>query len=349
MTNVTLPQAVALELTYRCNHKCIFCSCPWYAPGNNYPVGKELDCEQWLKAINILFEHGVQAFSISGGECTLKDCMPQLVEYIRTESDKRGYNHPIVLISNALEMSDEYLRLFKRYNVHLSMSLPGYETFEQHTGVDNAESVLEWFKKAKSYGITTTLNVTVTAKNIHELFETVSLGLINGASSVLLNRFLPGGRGLSNIEELILTNKQLNEMLKVTEEVLQLSNRYGSVGTEIPLCAVDNPKQYRNLNIGYKCAAAKGFFVIDPSGNIRTCNHSPRIVGNVFAKPMIEDVNYWNTFAHSLYKPDYCRNCKALSSCDASCREVANILKGSPCEIDPTLKPKIRNYHPIHD
>lgn len=48
--------------------------------------------------------------------------------------------------------------------------------------------------------------------------------------------------------------------------------------------------------------------------------------------------DYWNTFTHSLYKPNYCRNCKALNTCDASCREVANILKGSPCEIDPTLK-----------
>ena len=337
MNNVTLPQAVALELTYRCNHKCLFCSCPWYAPNNNYPAGKELDVEQWKKAIDILFENGVRSFSISGGECTLKEGMPQIVEYIRSESDKRYIDHPIVLISNALKMSDEYLQLFKRCNVHLSMSLPGYETFKEHTGVDNADGVLGWFKKAKEYGITTTLNVTVTAKNIHELFETISLGLINGASSVLLNRFLPGGRGLGHMHELMISQKQLNEMLKVAEEVLQLSNRYGFVGTEIPFCAVESPNQYKKLNIGYTCAAAKGFFVVDPSGNIRTCNHSPRIVGNVFSSPIIEDVDYWNTFANSQYKPDHCKGCKALDSCDASCREVANILKGTPCEIDPTL------------
>lgn len=340
MNNVALPYAVALELTYRCNHKCLFCSCPWYAPNSKYPIGKELDCKQWFKAIDILFNNGVSTFSISGGEATLKDCMPQIVEYIHTGSLKRGFNNPIVLISNGLAMRDEYLQLFKRCNVHLSMSLPGYETFEQHTCVDNADGVLEWFKKAKAIGIRTTLNVTVTAKNIHELFETISLGLINGASSVLLNRFLPGGRGLSNMRELMLNNGQLNEMLTIAEEVLQLSNRYGNVGTEIPLCAVENPKQYHNLNIGYKCAAAKGFFVIDPSGHIRTCNHSPRIVGHIFKSPMIEDTKYWNTFAYSQYKPNYCKSCKAISSCDASCREVANILKGSPSEIDPTLEIK---------
>ena len=28
-----LPSTAVLELTYRCNHECIFCSCPWYASG----------------------------------------------------------------------------------------------------------------------------------------------------------------------------------------------------------------------------------------------------------------------------------------------------------------------------
>ena len=338
MNNVKLPQAVALELTYQCNHKCIFCSCPWYAPGNNYPVGKELDCEQWFKAIDILFENGVSGFSITGGETTLKDCMPQIVEYIHTNKLKRGYDLPTVLISNGMEMSDEFLKLFKRCNVHLSMSLPGYETFEQHTGTNHADGVLQWFKKAKEYGITPTMNVTVTAKNFHEVYETISLGLINGATYLLLNRFLPGGRGLYYMNELMLNRTQLNEMLSTAEEILQLANREGSVGTEIPLCAVDNPEKYKNLSIGYLCSAANGFFVVDPSGNIRTCNHSPRIVGNIFSEPIIEDVRYWNMFAHSLHNPEYCFDCKALGSCTASCREVAHILKGSPKEIDPSLE-----------
>ena len=26
-----LPATAVLEMTYRCNHACLFCSCPWYA------------------------------------------------------------------------------------------------------------------------------------------------------------------------------------------------------------------------------------------------------------------------------------------------------------------------------
>jgi radical SAM protein with 4Fe4S-binding SPASM domain len=332
-----LPPSVVLELTYKCNHRCIFCSCPWDAPHSKYPKGKELCLDEWKTAIDKLYRQGIQSFSISGGEAILKDCMPEIVEYIHNEGLKRDINNPIVLISNGLAMKDEYLHLFKKCNVHLSMSLPGYSTFKEHTGVDNADGVLGWFEKAKTLGLDTTVNVTVTQKNFHELFETISMGLISGASSVLLNRFLPGGRGLSYMNELMLTPEQVNSMLDTAEEVLTISNRYGNLGTEVAYCAIKQPQKYQRMQIGYQCAAAKVFFVIDPSGNIRTCNHSPRIVGHIFKEPMIEDLDYWNLFAKSECKPTMCSGCKNIFKCDCGCREVANILYGSPEDIDTSI------------
>jgi radical SAM protein with 4Fe4S-binding SPASM domain len=234
-------------------------------------------------------------------------------------------------------MREEYMSLFKELNVHLSMSLPGYETFQDHTGVDNAEVVLHWFEVAKSYGIEATLNVTVTKKNYHELFETISQGLIHGAHDILLNRFLPGGRGLAYKDELALNTEQVNGMLDIAEEVLTYANRYGNVGTEIPICAIKDVDKYKRVHIGYQCAAAKGFFVVDPSGKIRTCNHSPRVVGHIFEKPMISDADYWNMFATSDYMPESCSGCKLSKMCDCGCREVANILHGSPREKDTSV------------
>ena len=197
---------------------------------------------------------------------------------------------------------------------------------------------LEWQK----VGLEATLNVTVTNKNYNELFETISLGLINGAHNILLNRFLPGGRGLTYQNELKLTADQVNGMLDVAEEVLSYANRKGSVGTEIPYCAIKEPTKYKHINVGYQCAAAKGFFVVDPAGQIRACNHSPHIVGHIFDKPIIQDTEYWNTFAYSNYKPEMCLNCKLKTRCDCGCREVANILHGSPNKIDSSIiRPQI--------
>lgn len=339
MRNFHLPNSVVLELTYKCNHKCNFCSCPWDAPCSAYPKAPELTVPEWKRVVDKLYNKGIKSYSISGGEALLKDGFKDIISHIRTEGNKRGINNPIVLISNGLSMKDEYLWFFKEMNVHLSMSLPGYTTFEEHTGVDNADGVLHWFKVAKSIGLETTLNVTVTQKNYEELFQTISLGLINGANDILLNRFLPGGRGLAYMNELRLTSEQVNGMLEVAEEVLRYANKYGNVGTEIPLCTIKNIQKYERLHIGYRCAAAKGFFVVDPSGNIRTCNHSPRIVGHIFGKPIITDMEYWDIFATSDYLPESCSGCILKTKCDSGCREVANILHGTPKAIDTSITP----------
>lgn len=337
--NVRIPESVVLELTYRCNHKCLFCSCPWEAeaPGSPmYEKGTELDFGQWKAVLDKLHTLGVKNISISGGEALLKDYLIDLLAYIR---DKNKYNidSDIVLISNGLAMNEDFLAAFKKYNVHLSMSLPGLQTFEQHTGVDNAEGVLHWFGEAKKMGIGTTVNVTVTALNYHELYETLAHGLLAGAGIVLLNRFLPGGRGLSHVNKLSLSRIQLNGMLDTTERVLGLSNRIGSVGTEYPLCIIDDIGRYKQLRIGSLCAAAKGFFVIDPSGAVRACNHSPKKVGHIFDDPVISDTDYWRTFTSRAYIPRSCMTCKDVNYCDCGCRETASIVNGDLCAKDPCL------------
>ena len=335
---ISFPRNVVLELTYRCNHACKFCSCPWYAPGLNYKMGKELSLDNWKKVIVKLFSKGVRLFSISGGECLLNKDLPDILRYINRRSRELNLPQKIVLISNGLAMSEQFLLLFKETGVQLSMSLPGYDTFEYHTGVDNRAGVLHWFRKAAELGLATTLNVTVTKKNIHELYETLAEGLLNGASSVLLNRFLPGGRGLIYENDLLLTSDQLNEMLDVAEEVLATCNRQGFVGTEFPKCIIKNPDKYLHINIGTYCAAAKDFFVVGPSGEIRVCNHSPRIVGNILTEPYITDISYWNVYADSKYRPKICSPCIYLPICDCGCREVSNIKTGCPSELEPSLK-----------
>ena len=331
---VRFPQSVALELTYRCNHQCLFCSCPWYAPGSTYPKGKELTVDEWKSAIDRLYDCGVEVFSISGGEALLKEGLDDILRHIRASGAARGLDNEMLVISNGRLMNEAWLDLFKELNVHLSMSLPGYETFKAHTGVDNADGVLHWFNVAREKGIKTTVNITVTQLNYHELFKTISLGLINGATTILLNRFLPGGRGLIHKDQLALTAQQVKGMVDTGEEVLTIANRYGSVGTEIPMCVVGDATAYHYLQIGYRCAAAKGFFVVGPSGEIRTCNHSPHIVGHIMDDDPVSDTDYWNLFAESRYKPSDCKGCKQMSKCDCGCREVAHILTGDPCNVD---------------
>ena len=337
-SNVALPGSAILETTYRCNHHCKFCSCPWFAPDTNYRKGEELNLEQWEQAINILYENGVKYFTVSGGEVLLKDCAEGIIRHIREEGLRRGMHNAIVVITNGLLMSDDWLDLFRELDAHLGMSLPGYSTFEEHTGVNNADGVLHWFGVAKEKGVESYVGVTVTRKNYHEIGETIARALISGASSLLLNRFLPGGRGLEYMSELMLDTRQIPAMLDMAEEVLSLAGRYGNVGTEIPLCAVGDPTRFKYLNAGYQCSAAKMFVVVGPSGEIRVCNHSPHIVGNIFADGVVEDIDYWNLFAGPFERPSSCTGCRMTNLCTCGCREVAHILTGDPRKEDVSVR-----------
>lgn len=335
---MTFPKNVVLELTYKCNHRCLFCSCPWESRISFYHKGRELNLEEWKKAIKILLDCGVELFSISGGEAILKDDAKEIIRFIRESLTEHRIYTEITLISNGLNLSDDWLEFFKEQHVHLSISLPGLATFSQHTGVENVNGVLNWFNRAKLLGMKTTANITVTKLNLHELKDTIASALLYGANDILLNRFLPGGRGLSYMNDLTITTKELNQTLEDAEFVLSLAKRYGNIGTEIPLCSIDNPAKYKYLHIGYKCAAATGFFVVGPSGEVRTCNHSPRIVGNIFRSGIIEDWDYWNAFAKDEINTPECKGCIGKIICSCGCREVAHILSSNVYARDPSIE-----------
>ena len=333
------PQSAVLEMTYKCNHLCKFCSCPWEASDAKFTKGEELSTQQWKQVIDKVLDNGSKTITFTGGEAILRTDIKEIINYASMAFHKREMSSRIVLISNGRSLTDELLECFRQNNVQLSLSLPGYKTFKEHTGVDNAEGVLNWIKKSHDVGLRTTANITVTKLNYDELFKTMSLALIAGADTVLLNRFLPGGRGLKFRNTLELSREQINGMLDIAEEVLSYADRYGFTGTEFPKCIIKRGvEHYKHLHIGTHCSAAKRFFVIGPSGQIRVCNHSPRVIGHIFSTPEIQDTDYWNRYINSDYKPERCKSCMMLEDCDAGCRETAGIVHGSISAPDPCME-----------
>ena len=235
MLHITrLPNVAALELTYRCNHRCLFCSCPWESD-ETYRKD-ELKTEQWFAVIDELMKNGVSAFTLTGGEPLMREDLIRIIEYMLQKGASLN------MISNGRKIDDGFLDYIAKNEISICISIPGIETFVEHTGVDNVEHVLSLFEKTKIRGIQATANIAVTKKNLPELYENIAYALIKGADYVLLNRFLPGGRGLQN-QEYLLTKEETNRMLDIAETVLAKANKYGHVGTELPLCAIDHPRK----------------------------------------------------------------------------------------------------------
>jgi radical SAM protein with 4Fe4S-binding SPASM domain len=324
----TLPPTAVLEMTYRCNHACLFCSCPWFA--DNFAIEDEIGADEWKAVIDELHTRHVNDLAFTGGEPLLKE---GLFDIIRHAVGLGVHTH---LLSNGRNMSDEVLQFCAENKVQLSMSLPGLETFQEHTDSDtNPHDVLNWLRKSHKLGIATVAGITVTNRNLDELFETMAEALLAGADSILLNRFMPGGRGLRH-REMELNKEQLTEMLDTAEEVLRTANRFGHVGTELPHCVIE-PAKYEHLKVGTQCSAATGFFVIDPSGYVRVCNHSEHRLLHWRELDSVTEHPYWKRFTEKSFLPPSCLGCEHSFRCDGGCREAAHIVGGELESLDPLL------------
>lgn len=334
-------------MTYACNHRCRFCSCPWEAADGRFDRRAEKDMAWWKAALARLADMGVYQLAFTGGEPLLKKGLHELIEYaanlrparwvtVDGNLEERIGPPLLTLLSNGKAMDDATLDLCARLGVSLGLSLPGLTTFAWHTDGGDPAPILVTFEKTKARKIPTHVGITVTRRNLHELYETIAAALLAGADSILLNRFMPGGRGLAFADQLTMSPEETREMLRVAEDVLRQANRQGHVGTELPLCLVTD-MEFSKLSVGHQCAAARDFFAIDPSGHLRVCNHSPVRLGSLDDVDAIREDPRWRQFAIKDYRPAACGGCVAVDRCDAGCREAARIVNGSPDAIDPIL------------
>lgn len=334
-----LPATAVLEMTYRCNHGCLFCSCPWEDQNGPFVRQAERTTEEWTTTISHLCAMGVSNIAFSGGEPLMREDLWEIIEHaaacrtehIETVDGELVSKHAapnLYLLSNGRLVDDAVLDRCKALNVQLSMSLPGLEAFARLTHFDGADGVLRAFSKARDRGLKTVANITVTKLNLHELEQTIAAALLAGAEQVLLNRFLPGGRGLRYERELALSAGELTQMLDTAEAALQAAGRFGSLGTEVPRCFVD-PSRYRQLQVSTRCSAAIQFFVVGPSGFVRVCNHSPMNLNHVNDLEGLKANAYWSRFTQKRYLPAACHDCRQNCSCDGGCREAAHIVGGT--------------------
>ncbi len=150
-----LPATAVIELTYRCNHRCLFCSCPWEAE-RSFEKLQEMSTEQWKDALRDLCDLGVSSFAFTGGEALLREDCLELIEFasslkalktetIQGELVQHRRTPELYLLTNGSTLTEGIMDFLAGKDVKLSISLPGLSTFERHTGFDHADTVLKWF------------------------------------------------------------------------------------------------------------------------------------------------------------------------------------------------------------
>jgi radical SAM protein with 4Fe4S-binding SPASM domain len=117
--------------------------------------------------------------------------------------------------------------------------------------------------------------------------------------------------------------------------------RYGvTVTTAIPIppCLV-SPDRYPNVKFAFcSSATSRPNYVVDFLGNVRSCNLSPRVLGNLatgsWRKAMRS--SYLREFARAL--PEPCRGCRYEGTCRGGCKESGRACYGSLEAEEPLLR-----------
>lgn len=274
---------------------------------------------------------GVDTLAFSGGEPLLNPDLFEIAAYSKANGFKNS------LLTNGILASEFSSQIAENFEV-VQISLQGLEaTHDKLTGgVGNFRNALLGRAALMDYKTAVSAVIVVNRLNLSELKDTIALAAGLDMNSVLVNRFLPGGKGLDNID-LAMDGKELVEMLNSVEEA---SEAYGIpvlVGTPTPLC-LEGLRSYKFL-LKEGCMAGKGLHcAIDPSGGLRVCNHSPKVLGNCLEtdpKVIYESSDYIKGFTELRYTPDMCKNCDKLAKCKGGCRESAYLLYGSLSAPDP--------------
>jgi radical SAM protein with 4Fe4S-binding SPASM domain len=312
---LSAPIYYSLELTPFCNSHCSSC-------GNVFERrGAPLAAEGWLQVLARIAPHA-ESIKITGGEPTLHPAFEQIVRAVAELGVK------FTIFTNGRWQVPEkllgFLATLPREQFGLLISLHGpdaatHETFTQTPG--SFEETCANIRRAAGAELRVHTSTIIMRQNYNRLSEMVALAKTLQAERAVFNRYL--GPPMPAIEP---DERQLRQAMRAIES-LQKSGENVRYGNCIPQCFAPSSST--------GCWAGVAYCTIDPWGNVRPCNHSSTLAGNILREPLeaiwqSETMNHWRALT-----PKQCRGCSQLDVCHGGCRALVEIRESDPLIKEP--------------
>jgi len=336
------------EVTQACDHACIYCYNTWRHP-NVRPDTLERTATPPTD-LRPLFTHVLDQVdcslvTLTGGEPLLRPDLPEIVRFL-ADRGKR-----INLITNGHRLMGSLAAELIRAGVTL-FELPllshHRETHDRLSGAPGAfDAVLAALAHIRTHRGQAVVVFVATRHNIADLYPALKLAFAFGARGVMLNRFNPGGRGAAHIEELLPTVEQMRGALAVAEAATQEFGLPISCSIPIQPCLIDLD-DYPHLGRGY-CAAgsSRAYYTLDTAGNVRPCNHSPTVLGNVWEEPFADIIAPSRLADFVAAVPPFCVPCARRDECQGGCKAAAQVCYGDLYAEEPFLHLNSPLAHPL--
>jgi pyrroloquinoline quinone biosynthesis protein E len=328
-------ESLLYEVTPRCNLRCLHCYNVWkddvdYSE-DELPTGRALELID--KAIR---DSGCRQFTFTGGEPTLRDDLETLV------SAAAARTQHVTLITNGTLLPEDRVKSLIDAGVSLfELPLNGgnRETHNKMAGgIDCFDKVTRAAADIRYHGAELAFVFVGTSRNIEEWKSALELGIALGARGFLYNRYNAGGECHGHPEHLMPSVEQVREGLRIAEEY---STNFGvGIGASIaiPPCLID-PAEFPHVGFGF-CAAGtdRAYYTIDPVGNVRPCNHTPTVIGNLFDTSLKSMVNSKELKNFRAARPGFCSGCAIEEDCLGGCKAAAEVCYGSLSACDPFVE-----------
>lgn len=332
---IKLP-GVIYEMTTLCNLNCKYCYNYWKKNNENLTGIEAFNplktLKQYMKNVKC------NEVTFSGGEPTtnfkeLLDCIMYL----------KARNKKVTIITNATLLDSEKIDLLAKLKVDLlEITINSYkkEIHEKLNGIKGSfEKSIQTIKYAKSKGIEVVVPIVITRYNVKEIDKTLEF-IYNelGVSRIMLNRYNIGGYGCNEIEELVPNMEELQEAFRLSQE-FAIKNKvklYSLVCT--PYCVL-NPEQYSEIkfsNCSFENLNRR--YTLTRDGNIRYCNHSPEILGNIYKNSIKTILKSELLKKWSKIEPIFCSKCDKKKLCQYGCRAASQQVGTGLEKEDPIIE-----------
>ncbi|KAF0106350.1 MAG: hypothetical protein FD146_2616 [Anaerolineaceae bacterium] len=334
-------QSLIFEVTQACNHACLHCYNVWQGPqAVPYPRG-QLDTPRTLNLLAKALEETVCSHvTLTGGEPLLRPDLPDILEFLQ----RRRVQATVISNGHLLDEAAASSLIARGVGLfELPLLSHRREVHDELSGTPGAwDAVLAAMANVRLQHGQVVAAFVATRRNIAHLSETLKLAFAFGARGVMFNRFNPGGRGREHLAELLPTVEQVRAALDVAESAAVELHLPISCSIPIQPCLIDL-RRYPHLGFGF-CAAGseRAYYTLDPLGNLRACNHTDMILGNLFEEPFADLIAPKRMSAFTCAIPAFCADCDRRLECQGGCKASAQVCYGSLTAEEPFLQSRPR-------
>lgn len=256
-----LPLSVHLDVTYRCNERCVHC----YLDHDDHG---EMTAEEISDVLNQLADAGVFFLSLSGGEVFLRPDFFQIVEHAR----KLLFN--VKIKTNATMIREKEAARLRELGVEqIQISVYSHRS-EVHDAITKMPGSLNRTLRAirflKSQGLKVGISNVLMAGSFFDQQGVMELAKDLGVSYALDPTITPKMDGDTSILDLRIPNSELNQIFRNQQ----------LVGNVEEFCAPPPPPGEDVMN-GIPCSAGHTACYISPYGDVFPCVQFPLPSGNL--------------------------------------------------------------------